>query len=470
MDLRRLREILRRRALLVVLAAACAVGAAWGTWTLLPATYEAKALLNLTTAPIAPDWRQYDLDLADRLINSYIALAESRRVGTVVASAIGSADPPYLSLEAIPNSNLLEAVARAESAEDAATAANVLSVALASIGAEIELEGAEIGATHSLFVVEEAAAPENPRGIPLPLLLAIAMVVGLLLGLFLALVAENLDKRIYFADDAANVAGMPVLAIVSKARGFHLRQLAPGNSPAGRAYRRLCAQLKARSPGSNPNVVLAVSDQSGANVPAVTANLADALAAFGKSVLIVDTVPRTAVRWSMIRPSGPAEDAPPAVTEAVGTNAVKNTQVKRVKHLTISAAKLTTLMQVLATNFDTVLIDAGSLSADDAALYLAAQGIPTLLVVRLGGTDPELLADARHQLSAVGSAVLGAVLTDARSGSTGAELVPNEALHPPVAGMAITSTTSAGHKSATSRLTHRSESAWSAPMAPESES
>ena len=132
MDLRQLLGVLRRRPLLVALAAAFAAGAVLFAGSTVAADYEARTLLRLRTpGSITGDVVRTDApEYLDRLQNTYARLVATDAVQDRVARAVGGDETPAITVELDRNSEILSVRAAGRDAEATATAANTAATAL----------------------------------------------------------------------------------------------------------------------------------------------------------------------------------------------------------------------------------------------------------------------------------------------------------------------------------------------------
>jgi capsular exopolysaccharide synthesis family protein len=143
--------------------------------------------------------------------------------------------------------------------------------------------------------VEGGFSPPSSR----PARTAIALVVGLLLGLAAVLVTERLDTRLNTADAVQAAFGLPVVAEVPRVSipdDVVIAKADPA-SAAAEAYRTLRASLVlvptviigGRGAGTRgePEVILVTSPAPGDGKTTTVANLATAFAEAGRSVLVM---------------------------------------------------------------------------------------------------------------------------------------------------------------------------------------
>lgn len=140
----------------------------------------------------------------------------------------------------------------------------------------------------------EVIAAAQPKGTPVsPKPTRDALlggVLGLLLGCGLALLVDFLDRRLKTTDDIERAyGGYPVIASIPYASapvtGPGAAQL---SGPAGEAYRMLRENLRFFDPGGDARCFLITSAEEGEGKSTVAVNLAFALAAVGRRVVVVE--------------------------------------------------------------------------------------------------------------------------------------------------------------------------------------
>jgi capsular exopolysaccharide synthesis family protein len=159
----------------------------------------------------------------------------------------------------------------------------------------------------NINIIDPASVPIDPVEPKIPLNIALGCMGGLLFGMALAFVVENVDTSIRTPADVENYCFLPSLGVIPKVAVIqtthvvqkHLGAAGPKgfippvamerrNSGAAEAFRALRTSLLLSSPGAPPQVILVTSAimQEGKTFTAL--NLAVVLAQTGQSVLLVD--------------------------------------------------------------------------------------------------------------------------------------------------------------------------------------
>lgn len=295
---------------------------------------------------------------------------------------------------------------------------------------------AAIEATRGLDVgqtVKPADLPEDPAS-PAPVRdAAIALFVGLALGVATAFVVDRFDERFREADGLEAVTGTPVLAVIPRipadllADGPLLTIRHP-DSPYAEAYRTLRSGFLFAAAGRNARAVAVTSALPGDGKTITTANLGVAIAQSGKRVVLVsadlrkpdlgrlfgiengpgltDVLERRASLWELLvraervdnlwlLPAGSAAGVPADL---------------------LSSRAMADLLSQLRESTDIALIDTGPvLSVPDAvALGPLVDG---MIVVAGERATRSAVRQARRQLEIVKAPLIGAVLNAFRAQS-----------------------------------------------------
>lgn len=327
-------SVLRRRWLIVVLTALLAGGAAAAFALLTRDSYEstAKLLFNQTIGPeftalglppTAPD--------ADNLAQNNVATVDSRRVADATAAEVRAQGMDISAAEveedvtvsAAKDTDVVDVLATAEDPEDAALLANtyaetaadlierdneeIARQALAVVRGQLEdLSASEqrgpvgrnrredaarlealIGVGTGPRIIQEGFVPDEKAGSPVQTIV-LGVLFGLLLGVGLALLREQSDRKLHHAEEVADAFSAPVLTTVPRNR--KLKKHVPfAELPANvsEAFRMLQMNLRF-TPGAPVRSVLVTSSRNGEGKTTVAWNLACAAASAGLSVTYVE--------------------------------------------------------------------------------------------------------------------------------------------------------------------------------------
>ena len=279
-------------------------------------------------------------------------------------------------------------------------------------------------------IVDRAEAPTSPAGPPLVLDLALAGIVGLILGIGGVFLREHLDTTMRSVRDVDVYLGVPTLASIPAKprrdralRGRNWRQLASERweeSPLGEAFAALRTAVLLNEDGPAPRVLLITSADKEEGKTTVAVNLALSLARLVQRVLLVDAnmrgpavagalgvrADRTLVDYfdqqadwrNCIQPA----EQPGLDVLAGGTSEGSPADL-------LSLPRMRDLMASAAAEYDFVIVDAPAFLPHEADVrWLASSADSVLLVVRQGVTARESVSQVLGGLSRVSGVVLNA--------------------------------------------------------------
>ncbi len=237
--------------------------------------------------------------LAKSRTPSYIVVAKSRGTAEAAAKIIGTDESASaligrVSVVQPPDTVLIQVTAEGATPESATELANAWIQALAK-----EVEGIEGTGKGAMRVVpqesaEMPSAPVQPnprRDVPL------ALIVGLLIGLGIAVLQAQLDRRIRTPEDVraldltvlSSIPGTKALdrsggriPLLTAARGAAL------DPAASEAIRRLRTNLRYMNVDDPPRVIVVTSPNEGDGKSTVASNLAATMATSGQSTVLID--------------------------------------------------------------------------------------------------------------------------------------------------------------------------------------
>ncbi|WP_017307111.1 GumC family protein [Spirulina subsalsa] len=286
-------------------------------------------------------------------------------------------------------------------------------------------------------------APNVPRG------LTIGLVAGVLAGAGAALIAEKLDVRFHSPEDLRDAVGLPILGVIpyrkeikdSRVKDRPLPRLGGSRyraSPFLESFRSLNANLSFFTP-DKPLQVLVISSSVPLEGKSTTSiNLAQAAAAMGQRVLLVDADlrrPQVHVMtdlpnvWGLshaISMDIEVEDIiQPFPSNNGGTGGEDNLYVLTSGQIPpdptrlLSSQKMRSLIDYFRQSFDLVIFDTPPMLGLADAKFLAAQADVMLMVVRLGWTDRAIFKQVIDGLKVSQTSALGLIANGAKDFSSG---------------------------------------------------
>lgn len=412
--------VLRRRWLTILACLLAGVLVAIAVTRSSPKRYASSTRL-FVNIPVAQDVTQalQGVQLSQQLIASYAQIATSQTAESQIAEKLHLGEGPNLSATPVAGTLLVQIQATQSSPQIAQAVA-------AAAGDELisQITRFEQGKSAPVQARTIDQANFNPTPIlPRPKRnLEEGAVLGLILGLALAFVAESIDRTIKEPSELQSLIGAPLLALVPAHRGSIAKNLRLDRSDDGHmseAFRSLRTSVRFLEVDQPLRTIVITSPSAGEGKSTVAVNLATAMAEAGERVILVDADLRRgglAERFdleaepgltSVIIGSAPAAQAvrPVATRLALvpsGTFPPNSSEL-------LGSTRAADVFDYLAAHADVVIIDAPPILPVSDAVVLSTQVDAVIVVVKAGRTKHEAAAEAQRRLDVIGANVVGCV-------------------------------------------------------------
>lgn len=273
-------------------------------------------------------------------------------------------------------------------------------------------------------VITTAVAPASPSSPKVKKILLIAGVIGLLIGICIALIREAMHAKIRRPDDMASRLQAPVLGVIpwfpAQTPEQALVTVSNPRSPASEAYRMTAMTLEHLATEHHLRTIVTVSPQPGGGTSTSTANLGVALAQAGHRVILVSgdmRSPRLQLLFSLTNRHGFAN----ALGEGLDPESLlKETLIPNLYVITSGpepsnpAALLSSpaTAEVLGTlrklEADFILVDSPAMLPASDALILACRVDATIFSWN-ADLEAAYLSAAQERLRAAGANIVGGI-------------------------------------------------------------
>lgn len=430
MDLRDYLRAARERWILVAVMFLLSVSAAAATSFLVTPQYAATTRLFVSTPASADGNTQYQSNLfSQERALSYAEIIRGKRVAQMV---IDSLDLPVtaeqlasqVTAEVVPETVLLDATVTDASPAQAETLANAVSAAFIALVNELETPDGAASATVTVTVVESADQPNAAVSPNIPLNVGLGALVGLLLGLGLAILRAALDNTVKSANDVANATDAPTIGAVvldaTMSKGLPTAGTT-NHSKGVETYRQIRTNLQFVDVDNPPRVLVITSAVAREGKTTTAVNLALVLAQSGQRVVLLEADlrrPRVTRYMNLVSGTGltnvlagmaalddviqPCGDGKLSVIAAGG-------QPPNPSEL-LGSAHMSSMLQELRDSHDYVIIDTPPLLPVTDAAVLAVHADGAVIVTKYGFTKREQLRTAAETLKAIEARHLGTIL------------------------------------------------------------
>jgi receptor protein-tyrosine kinase len=428
-ELRDYLRVIRRRWMLIVACVLVVTGvAAVVTFNTTP-LYESKARLFISTVDESTSTAYQGGLFATQRVASYADLVTGRELAQRVIDDLGldveAKDlTEQITATVVPETVILEISVQDPAPRRAQRIAKSASEQLKEFVSELETPPGQSNAPIKATVVDSASLPEVPVS-PKPLRnLGLGLVLGLLLGLGLAVMRELLDTSVKSAEDVAEVTEAPVLGGILFDANAPKRPLLTdldSHSPRVEAFRILRTNLQFVEIDRDRKVIVVTSSLPGEGKTSTATNVALALHTAGQRTLHVDgdmRRPQLAGLFGL-------EPAVGLTTVLLGrmdvVDAIQRHPSSGLDVLTsgnlppnpaelLQSQAMSQLLKQVREEYDMVVIDAPPLLPVTDAALIAAQVDGAVVVVRQGKTSRDQLHHSMERLDAVGARALGVAL------------------------------------------------------------
>jgi capsular exopolysaccharide synthesis family protein len=363
---------------------------------------------------------------AQRRVNSYVGLLSTDRLANSIVERTGLEIDPgevagMISASGNVNTVLLTVNVTGTSEETVAAVSEALAVEFVNLVNQVENSG-QMAAGVNVELVSGPSVSQVPSR---PIMTVGPYgALGLAVGLAFALLLELRDTSVRTEEQVEQLGAAPVLARIPmdrSARDSPLITSDRSDSARAEAFRQLRTNLQFIDVERTVQVLVVTSSVPDEGKSSTTANLALALAAAQRRVLVIEADlrrPKVADYFGMERASG--------LTDVlVGRADVANVlqpwderlmvlpcgQVPPNPSELLGSATMAKLLESLRKQFDHIIIDTPPLLpvTDGAVVATRADGV--VLVIRSGRTTRQQVSMSLRSLDAVGAATLGSVLT-----------------------------------------------------------
>jgi polysaccharide biosynthesis transport protein len=361
---------------------------------------QAQQAYNVLQAQILPDSQQ--LDLAKQSLqfaqNQYATLSEQYEQAisrgdaktieilakqlTRVKTDLDQAQQTYdtLLVKTLPNSQKIDAVKQSLQLKQNLYATLIAQYGQESIRGETQ--------ANMMTVVETADVPNQPVRPQVLLNYALGLIAGLIGGLGLAFIFENLDTTLYTVEDVEAIAKLPAMANIPTAAKGQMNISQNGATSFAEAFRNLAISIQMTSHKQTGKALLFMSAEPAQGKSMIVYNLAFSLSEFGEKVVVVDCdlqLPKIHSLFGLANETGLGD----ILEKKIAINdALQETTFEGVKVLTsgsnpdhssisLNSAQMVKAIQELKKQFDYILLDTPALLAvaDVAAIAQNVDGL-----------------------------------------------------------------------------------------------
>lgn len=300
MDLRDFVRVLRRRWRIVTALVLLSTAAAVTVTALSTRIYQADAevfvsLQDPGSTAAATNAYQGNL-FSQQRVKSYAKIANSPKVTGPVIRRLGLDLTPEqlagkITATAPTDTVLVDLVVKDPSPALARDIANAVSTQFATVVSDLERPAGGAASPVSVTVVRPADLPLSPVSPRTTINIALGLLVGLALGVGVAVLRETLDTTVKTAEDLQRLTGSSALGVIgydSQAQKSPLVSRLDTRTGRGEAFRTLRTNLRFVDIDNPPRAVVITSSIAEEGKSTTACNLGITLASAGLRVLLVE--------------------------------------------------------------------------------------------------------------------------------------------------------------------------------------
>jgi polysaccharide biosynthesis transport protein len=285
-----------------------------------------------------------------------------------------------------------------------------------------EAKLAEAATIPDVSVLDPAVAPLKPTRNTAPVIILGAIGAALALGIVLAILLDQVDKRFRYPEQATDDLGLFILGVVPVIDTKGKRKSADEASQVVEAFRTIRMNVRYAADPARPLAITITSPGPNDGKSLISSNLALSFAESGARTLLIDAdIRRGELAKTFGTQSRPglveyldgtaliAEVLHPATAHPNLTLMPGGARRKRAPEL-LATTRLQQLINQMSAEYDVVIVDSPPLGAGFDAYALATATGNLALVLRAGITDRKMAAAKMATVDTLPVRVMGAVL------------------------------------------------------------
>jgi len=295
-----------------------------------------------------------------------------------------------------------------------------------------KIMGEDDGGQLRMEILELASAAQVPSEPEKEKVMAVALVLGLLLGGGIALTRDQLDQTIHSAEEIPSLLGLPVLgAVPAMSRRKKIRDrgrtvLLRPDSREAEAFRTIQTAVFFGAPQDHARTILITSPAPGDGKSTLVSNLAIAMARVGQKTLVLDADFRRPMQHTIFGLdqherclcsvfAGEMElSAAIQATDPDGPHLLTYGRGISNPAEVLNGRQFASLLERLVEMYDRVLIDAPPVTVVTDALIIGALCDVTVVVLKAEKSTRRVARRTIDALQGVGARVLGMVVNEIR--------------------------------------------------------
>jgi polysaccharide biosynthesis transport protein len=279
--------------------------------------------------------------------------------------------------------------------------------------------------SNAISIVDRAYVPNSPSKPRHELNIAIGVVVGLMLGVAVAFVVENLDTTLYTIGQIEAVTKLPTVGKIPLTKNeLKIIRFDNGFKPEVEAFRRLRTNILSGNKSNQSQVFMVTSAESGEGKSTIMANLAVSMAQSGRRVVIVDCDMRQSTLHVIFDQPNKRGLTDILLGNTSLTDTIQETAYPRVSLITsgslppnptelLGSTNMESLLVDLKEQYDMVLLDTPALLSVTDAAVLAPRVDAVVLVVARNRSNKVAVQSVRRELENVNVKSVGVIINRA---------------------------------------------------------
>ena len=288
--------------------------------------------------------------------------------------------------------------------------------------------------TNNVTIVDEASVPLFPASPNLKVNVGLGMLLGLFLGMLVALLREQMDDSVKHANEIESQYHLPLLGLIPFTKPERGRDesvaLLAHREPRGtfaESYRSMRTALQFSTADGAPERFMVTSCAKGEGKSTTALALAINFAQLGQKVLLIDADMRKGWMHKLLNVSNERGLSNLLCGERIGVGMIQETTVGNLSLITagpvppdpvelLMGPNLGLLLEkAQAMGYNQIVIDGPPLLGIADAIVLGNQIQNIVFAVKAGSTRKDSVKDALRRLRNAGLAPMGIVLTHARN-------------------------------------------------------